>query len=1283
LDNNIKRRPNILFTIFELAVFFGITQTTAFAQTITATLTGEVKDPNGAVVPGASVIVQSVETGLSKSAETNDDGRYTIVFLPPGTYNITVEKSGFAKTERQNVRLETGQTAGLNIELGVSAGEVSVDVESGEVPLLQTESSALDTTIENKLVEDLPSGERSALAFINLVPGAIDAGFAQGRGEGLNENGNAQGPIGSPGNRNFFDSNFSVNGGRSSTNDILLDGVSNTVGDFNGVAVSPPQDSIRELKVVAGSYSSEYGRSGGGVVSITTKSGGNQFRGALYEYYQAGRFNANGWQRNRRGNLANGNAVLPRIDILRHQYGGALGGPVYFLNFGEGEPGEWIRKLNKTFFFFNYEGRYEDNPFSREITVPTQRMRTGDFGELLGGTRTGVTNPDGTPARFGQIYNPYTFGATVAGRRNYFTNNDLSNLPTCSSDPAVRRTGACLDPVALRLLQFLPLPNQPGLVNNYVFSDVANFRRDIYATRIDHTFSEKHSFFVRFSYEKRFTTEPNYFGDSIAANIRKVRDSFYNTTINDVYSLTPTLVNNFRYGYTRVRANQIPESLGFDPTSLGLPSSLSSLASVLKFPDFTIGGGAAGSTLAGELTGGQIGGAGNDQPRDTHTFANSLTWVKGNQTWKFGGEYRIYRFYPFQFFNPTGSFSFNRTWTSGPAPNANQTPVDTSGSSFASFLLGLPSGGNFETVVPVTIFHNYGAGFVQNDWKVTPNLTLNLGVRWDYETATEETHGLITNFDINGPAGIQGQQNIAALVDPFVREVNLQNLTNLRGTLNFVDGPQTDTNWNRFAPRVGFAYRINDKTTLRGGYGLFYVPISLEGTTTQGTNFNTALPQSSQTSALVNSGTATWTTYLTNPFPNPTNPLQTIIGPAPGTTLGGRTRLGQQVFAVEPERANPYNQQWNLVVQRQLAKNFVIDLAYVGSRGVHLPIQSLELNQISPETLAYVRANFNRPGSCGANPCANITAFLNQTVANPLAGTMTGVNGATLNGATVARIALLRPFPQYTSVQLFRPHIGYSTYHALQINLQKRFSDGLSFVANYTWSKSLDTGGVGNGAAFLDATAIQDIYNFQREYSYSTLDVPHRIAASWTYELPFGKNKMFGKNWGKLAQAFLGGWQTSGSFTWQRGAPFPIISNGFAVGIGQGVRRPDRLDGDASLGLSTARENVRNGGVWFDTTRFAVANEYQFGNAARTYNDIRRDNYKNLNISLLKNFYWDEGKQKLQLRVEALNAFNWVVFGTPGNNVQVPANATQTGFGQVRTQGNTPRNMQFVVRYTF
>jgi hypothetical protein len=1248
----MKRHSLALPQIAMLLLCLAFVPALTFAQTITATLNGTVTDPNGAVLPNATVTATSNETGLSKTATTDESGRYTIPFLQPGTYTIKAGTGGFKQSVLENVKLEVAQTAAIDFALTVGGANEQVEVSSGSSPLLMTENSALETTVENKLIEDLPSAERSTLSFINLVPGAIDSGFAQGKGESLNENGNAQGPIGSPGNRNFFDSAFSVNGGRSSTNDILLDGVSNTVGDFNGVAVSPPQDSVQEFKVQSGAYSAEFGRSGGGIVNFVTKSGGQKYHGSLYEYFQDGSLNANGWQRNRRGLLANGNPVLPRVAVRRNQFGGAVGGPVYI---------PWIFHQDKptTFFFFNYEGRREDNPFSKEITVPTAKMRKGDLSELLGGPRAGLTNADGSPSLFGQIYSPY--GALVNGKRPAIAGNRLDLLPLCGAGP---RTAACLDPVALKVLSYLPMPNQPGLVNNFVYSDTTRFTRDIYAARIDKTISEKQSFFGRFSLENRFQAEPNFFG-TVAANIRQVKDNFGNVTFNHIYSFTNSIINNARYGYTRVRAHQMPNSEGFDPTELGLPAYLRDTASVLKFPDFGFGGGAG---TAGEITNGIIGGAGNNQPRDTQTFADAVTILKGNHTIKTGAEYRLLRFFAFQFFTPTGSFTFDRTWTRGPVPTAAPATIDATGSSVASLLLGLPASGNKETITPITILHHYGAGFIQDDWKARKNLTLNLGLRWDLETGTEETHGLITNFDLNAPSQLNAQ--VAMPADAAVRALRPK-FNDIRGLLSFPGGAQTAANLNRFSPRIGFAYSLNDKTTIRGGYGLFFVPVSLEPTTAQGNNFTTGLQQSVQTGQIVPpGGTGAPTVFLTNPFPNG-------LPTPPGSSLGANTLIGQDVFAVEPHRGNPYNQQWNLVLQRQLAKNLVLDIAYVGSHGVRLPVQTVNLNQLPPEFLDFARANF------GNYNATSVAGFLNAQVANPFFGIITNPNSP-LRTATVTRLQLLKPFPQYNTVSLLRPHWGASKYHALQVNLQKRFSDGLSLVANYSWSKLLDTGGVGNGAAGLDATPYQDIYNFQREYSYSTQDVPHRFVASWTYELPFGKGRHFGSKWNGLANAFLGGWQTSGTYVWQRGTPVPIIASGFSVSVGNATRRPTRVDGvDAGYTIDQARENARNGGSWFNIADFTQPADFVFGNAARTYNDIRRDNYRNVNLSILKNWTWAEGRQKLQFRSEFLNAFNTVVFGTPGSNVSVAPNSSQTGFGQVRTQGNTPRIIQFVLRYTF
>ena len=838
------------------------------------------------------------------------------------------------------------------------------------------------------------------------------------------------------------------------------------------------------------------------------------------------------------------------------------------------------------------------------------------------------------------------------------------------------RTTACRDPVALAFLNYFPAPNQPGATNNFLYSGTSQFNRDIVSARVDHTVSERQSFFVRFSYEKRSTAPPNFFGTPATA-ASTVTDRFVNTTVNHVYSLTPTLINNFRYGYTRAAALQAPFGFGFNPTSLGLPSSLAANAPVPLFPTFTIGTGAEGLTQAGEITNGFIGGSGNDQSRDTHNASDSITYVRGSHTFRAGAEYRLYRFYPFQFLTPDGSFSFNRFATRGPTPAlAAGSLTESTGSSFASFLLGIPSGITQEVVKPITIYHHYGAGYVQDDWKIRRNLTLNLGLRYDFETPTASPQNQITTFDPNGASPLQGRLNLANL-DPAVAALNPR-LSNLSGLISFPnDKPQSKTNKDRFAPRVGFAYSYNNKTTLRGGFGMFYLPISLEAVTAVGVNFINSQSQSPLDTSQVRDSTI----FLNDPFR-----IAGLQG-AVGNSLGANTRLGDSVAgAVEPTRKNPYNMMYNLVLQRELAKNLVLDIAYVGSRGRNLPSRDINLNQLSSQTLAYARTHYTDPNTCGAAACASVAAFFAYRVANPFAGLSASFPiNAQITGATIPRAQLLRQFPQYTTVTSSRPQIGRSDYNALQINLQKRFSGGWSALVNYTRSKLLDTGGVGNGVSYTDPTNAEDAFNFDNEYSYSTLDVPNRFTASATYELPFGRGKRFGKDTGYLTNFLLGGWQVSGTGVYQTGAPLTITnSTAFAGGgsvlttVGNGQRRPNRVPG-VNPEYDNIGDRVRQGLTIFNSDAFAAPSDalFEFGDAARTYNDIRRDNYKNVDLSIIKNFEFKEGRQKFQLRGEFINAFNWVVFGTPGT--QVGSNT----FGIITTTGNRPRIIQLVGRFTF
>src|SRR5262245_18846365 len=1229
---------------------------TTSAQTITATLNGTVTDEAGAVVLNAKVTVTANNTGQAKTVTTDSEGRYSVPFLQPGGYSVTVEALGFAKSVRSGLNLEVAQTATLDLKLKTGNTTDTVDITS-DAPLLATETSSLESTIENKLIENLPSAQRSTLAFINMTPGVIDAGFALAQGENLNTNGNAQGPIGSPGNRNFFDSSFTVGGGQNSTNDVLLDGVSNTVGDFNGVAVNPPPDSVREFKVFSGAFSAEYGRSGGGVVNMITKAGTSQYHGSLYEYFQNGGLNANGWQRNRSGQLANGQDALPRIPIKRNQFGAAIGGPIWLPKKFFGPTG--YENKEEMVFFFNYEGRRERNPFSRQLTMPTAKMRKGDFSELLtGATRTGQTEFDGaTPSLFGQLYNP--FGALVNNKRQAFAGNRLDVLPVCGSGA---RTSACLDPVALKILEYLPLPNQPGLTDNYVVSDIAQFSRDLYAIRVDQTLSEKHSFFGRYSKERRFQAEPTFLG-SVATNSRVIVDTFHNATLNDVYSIRPNLINNARYGYTRARAHQTPVSEGFDPGLLGFPSYILNTSPIGAFPIMSFEAGARGQGRASEITAGQIGGSGNNQPRDTQTFADAVTWLKGAHTVKFGAEFRLLRFFAFQYNNPAGSYNFARSQTRGSNPNVTPTNILETGSSFASFLLGIPSSGSKEQVTPITLYHHYYAGFVQDDWKATRNLTLNLGLRWDYETGTAETHGLISNFDPEAASHLAGR--VAAPADPIIRALR-PNFTDLRGLISFPDGPQTEYPKKRFAPRIGLAYRLGEKTVLRGGYGGFFVPYSVEQTSAIGNVFSVNMTQAFDNAQVRQPGTAAAPTlFLSDPYPGG------VTAP-PGRSLGPDTLIGQSPVLVEPFRKNGYLQQWNFVVSRQLARSLALDIAYSGSHGVRLPYRTLNINQIPREYLDYAKAHFSEARDFNGVQATSVAQFFNQSVANPFFGLITNPN-STLRTATVTRAQLLKLYPQYDNPTIFNGHFGASKYNSLQVKLEKRFSGGLSANASYVWGKLIDIGRNGNNNSGT-TTSVEDAFDLAGEYSISSLDIPHRFVASFSYELPFGKGKRFGQNWNGFLNGLAGGWQVSGAATRQSGSTLSISAAG--IGLSFATRRPDRLAGDGSF--DDARDRARAGQTWFNTAVFAQPADFTLGNAARNYSDVRRDGYRNVDLSVLKNFVWSEGRQKVQFRGEFINAFNIVVFGTPGAAVNDPAN-----FGIVRTQGNQPRLIQLALRYTF
>jgi hypothetical protein len=681
----------------------------------------------------------------------------------------------------------------------------------------------MGATLETKLIEQYPLPQRDVMGLVRSLPGIIAGGQV----------GDARG------GRNVFDSTFSVAGGRSSTNEVLLDGAANTIGDFNGVVVVPPQDSVQEFRVETSSYSAEFGRSGGGTVNIVTKSGTNRYHGGLHYYHQNNWLNANSFGNNRLGRRSDNPtlAVAPRPIVRRHQYGGTFGGPVRIPRLYDGK--------DKTFYFASFEGRRERDPSQGEFSVPTALELQGDF------SRT-VAIVGGQPQLI-QIFDPWT-SRLESGRyiRQPFAGNAV---------PAARFNAITQD-----VLRLYPKPNRPGHPvtgrQNYWFQDTIKYSRDVFTGRVDHNFSERHRLFGRVSRQESLTAMPSRlvrFTDTL-----NTYDKFYNAGLDDTYSLTNRLISVFRYSVARFAASLVPNgTLGYDPTQLGFPNYIRDSANVLIAPNITFGFVDFGDR------------AYNRQPRDTQGIQEQLLWARGRHNVRTGGEYRLYRFYPYQVFNPTGSYSFGQGMTQRDALAA-ATP--TQGFGLASFLLGAGSF-SYSRLNPLTVAHHYVSAYFQDDWKITSRLTLNLGLRWETETGTTEAHNRLTFFDPQFAAPL----NVAP-----------------KGALLFAGGanPRSirEANLRDFGPRLGAAYRLGSRMSLRAGYGIFYLPLGLESDVVT-TPFNFSV------SSDVYNSDYTPKTTLADPFP------LGIVTPASARRVtDGSYRLGLDANLVQRRQPAPYIQ---------------------------------------------------------------------------------------------------------------------------------------------------------------------------------------------------------------------------------------------------------------------------------------------------------------------------------------------------------------------------------------
>lgn len=1196
-----------------------------FGQTATATLKGIVVDGSGNVLPHVTVTLTSIANGLKKTFSTDGNGHYQFVYLEPGSYTLEARSSNFKSYRQPLLKLEVGQTVEQTITLATGDLTETVNIVATEPTGLDTATSALGGVVGRQRVDALPLNGRNVFQLAHLQIGVTTAPGSRGANPDLTASGE-----------------ISINGGRTLNTESLIDGIPLSNKGDNRISLRPSPDAIQEFQIVTNSFPAEFGRTGGGALNFSTRSGGTELRGTLFEYFRNDALDARSFFVN-----ANPNGVKEKLRF--NQFGGNLGGPVYLPSFGK--DGKWFGKQDKLFFFFNYEGLRISQARQQASTVPTEKMRNGDFSELLGAQISGVTVVDTRgnliPARIGQIYVPGTVipaGQPGAGSRVAFADNII---------PAAQ-----INPVGKTAAAYYPLPNAAGIrnanglgfSNNYIANALATTDSRQFTARIDYHLSPAQQLFGRVI--KDFSTLVNSgpFPDgtsNLASPIQNPKQTSVPGTwvINYINTISPRLVLHLNAGFTRFNNNGEHFSRGFNVTTLGLPAYVAGASDDTRvFPTFNPGG----YTQLGPPR--NFGFYRNNQ--DVASLNQDLSLLRGSHSIKLGVNERIYRMYNYRPDDPAGNFTIARGFT-------QRVPVETTpqtGDAIAALLLGNPASGRLAIAPQPALQSKYYAAFAQDDWKVNQRLTLNLGLRWEFETGNTERFNRLLNFDPQA----QFPVNQISVAFPETTGLGTRTIA-LNGVVKPVgrNGVETRENYNHdlnnFGPRIGLAYKLNEKTVVRAGGAIFYAPLG-------GGGFNVVtaamagLTETPFIASLNNGISPTPGSSLSNPFP-------ARIVPFTDAYQGPLTAFGQQSVPVRLRNIRqPKLGQWNLNVQRELPSNITLEVAYAGATGIGLLSGATDINQLSPEATAIASRLVN-----GA-PLGNLAVpnpFLNLPADQRPAAT------SILGRSTVTVAQLLRPYPQFGNVVSYSQNEAHSSYHSLQLTASRRVGDGLSFTAAYAFSKSIDDlTSMSLNNQTIQIQYYQDYHNRRADKSLSNFDVAHRFIGDVTWELPFGTNRRFVRE--GILSKLIGGLSANAIAQAQSGFPISIgATNASLQGLAFNSLRPN-ITGDVITSATAKADRLRQ---YFNTLAFAQPTPYSFGNAPRTLPNLRGPNYFSTNLSLQRDFRLTE-TAKLQIRAEAFNIFNRANFQTPG-----------TAFGAANfgiiSSTEDPRQIQFAARLYF
>ncbi|NOT58789.1 MAG: TonB-dependent receptor [Acidobacteria bacterium] len=1162
---------------------------TALAQEFRGSINGRITDNSGAAVSNATVVVSNIATNSSASLTTDEGGAYTALYLTPGNYTVSVEAKGFKKTIRNNIEVRVGDKLALNVQLEVGAVNETVNITT-DAPLLDTNTGSAGQVIDRRRISELPLSDGNPFVLTRLAPGIAYTGDL------------------------LFSRPFD-NGGTSSIvadgapggNEFTLDGTPNQASGRR-VAFVPPADAVQEFKVETASFDGQQSHTAGATVNVTMRGGANQFHGTAYEFVRNDILSANNF-------FSNFNK-RPR-DVTRYnRYGGTFGGPVVLPSFGQGGKPYWVGR-DRSFFFFAYEGLKDSFQEPGSFTVPTLAMRQGDFSALL-------------PSIV--IYDPATArqnGARV--ERSAFPGNRI---------PSNR-----FSPIALNYLKYYPEPNtvvtDPLGTNNFFSTNPRSDNFHSESIRFDQTISEAQRFFVRYSQNNRREARGNWTG--VVNGIRPTGNFLYRInksgTFDHIYNLSASTVLNTRVGYSRFVERSDRQHQGeFSPASLGFsPAAAAFFGDASYLPRFEIGGvSVLGDTL------------GDNTTFNIYSVQPTLTRVTGNHSFKMGYDFRSYRENNRPAAHAAGRYDFGNTYTRQLDTSANVA----GGQQLAAFLLGQPTGGLIDRNTSRSNQTLYNAPFFHDDWKVSRKLTLNLGLRYEYEGATTERFNRnVAGFDATVASPVEAAAKAVYAANP-IPEVTAANF-NVKGGLLFTTADNRsfwDADKNNLQPRVGLAYQLSDKTVLRGGWGVYTVPFIINAVNQPG------FSQATNIVPTTNVGLSFQAT-LANSFPNG-------VDTPPGASLGLATFLGRDITFFPNQINNPQTQRFTVGVQREILGNWVVEATYVGNRGYDLTTGAF--NFVNPIPRQYLSTSQTRD--------TTVINFLGQNFINPFRNLTPFSGTGFFTNANQSRAQLLRPFPQFGAINSIR-NDGTSIYHSGQLRAEKRFSKGYSLLAAYTWSKYIER------VSFLNDVDA----DFERRISRD--DVPHRVVASGIYELPFGKGRKFGGGWNSYVDGVLGGWQLNGIFQWQSGRPLDlggrnVYFNGDASQLAAAItsanadptRKVFDVSGfyfhDAAVQTNGADDPVKQRA----DQRIALANNLRY--FPTRFSGLRGQNLHLWDLSVMKKVKIYERLQ-LELRGEFLNAFNHVQFNDPETN------PTSANFGRVTSQANLPRNVQIGVKLIF